>query len=74
MAQKEPTHSMSEEDSEPIRDRPAQSLLRSWGKRMSQGNVAAIPVFIGGKWSIAVPRGNKRVLQFAINPKVSKVN
>ena len=55
-------------------DRPAASLLKSWGKRMAQGNVTAIPVFVGGKWSIAVPRGNKRVLQFAIDNIHSKSN
>ncbi|MBI5597380.1 MAG: hypothetical protein HY928_14905 [Elusimicrobia bacterium] len=49
-----------------VKDRPAASLLRSWGKRMSAGSVAPIPVFIGGTWSLAVPRGNKRILQLPI--------
>jgi hypothetical protein len=61
-------------EDETIKDRPAPSLLKSWGKRMSQGGVSAIPVFIGGKWSIAVPRGNKRVLQLAIENPAGKAN
>ncbi len=56
----------TEADAPVVKDRPAASLLRSWGKRMSQGSVAPIPVFIGGTWSLAVPRGNKRILQVAI--------
>ena len=54
-----------------IKDRPAASLLRSWGKRMSQGSVSPIPVFIGGSWSLAVPRGNKRILQVPVDMKKS---
>lgn len=54
------------EDTAIVKDRPAASLLRSWGKRMSAGSVAPIPVFIGGTWSLAVPRGNKRILQLPI--------
>lgn len=60
-----PPKAKSEAD-EPVKDRPASSLLRSWGKRISQGSVAPIPVFIGGTWSLAVPRGNKRILQVAV--------
>ena len=59
-------------DEEVIRDRPAASLLRSWGKRMSQGQAAAIPVYIGGSWSLAVPRGNKRILQLSVNGALKK--
>jgi hypothetical protein len=47
-------------------DRPAPSLLRSWGKRMSEGKASVIPVFVGGSWSLAVPRGNKRVLSLSV--------
>lgn len=50
-----------------IKDRPAASLLKSWGKRMSRGSVSPIPVFIGGSWSLAVPRGNKRILQLPVD-------
>ncbi|PCI36496.1 MAG: hypothetical protein COB53_09415 [Elusimicrobia bacterium] len=68
----------SEQDNTPevetYTDRPAASLLKSWGKRMSKGNVAAIPVYVDGKWSIAVPRGNKRVLQFAIDNPMTQSN
>ena len=42
---------------------PAPSLLKSWGKRMAKGNVPMIPVFVGGAWSLQVPRGNKRILR-----------
>lgn len=50
-----------------VKDRPAASLLKSWGKRMSAGTVAPIPIFIGGAWSLAVPRGNKRILQVPVD-------
>lgn len=53
-------------------DKPAKSLLRSWGKRMSQGNAAMIPVFVGGAWTLQIPRGNKRVLQLPISIKAAK--
>lgn len=46
---------------------PAPSLLKSWGKRMAKGNVPMIPVFVGGAWSLQVPRGNKRVLRVNVN-------
>jgi len=50
------------QDNEIVQDRPADTLLRSWAKKMSQGRASVIPVFVGGKWSIQIPRGNKRVL------------
>ncbi len=46
---------------------PAPSLLKSWGKRMAKGKVPMIPVFVGGSWSLQVPRGNKRVLRVNVN-------
>lgn len=46
---------------------PAPSLLKSWGKRMAKGKVPMIPVFVGGAWSLQVPRGNKRVLRVNVN-------
>ena len=46
---------------------PAASLLRSWGKRLAKGNVPVIPVFVGGSWSLQVPRGNKRVLRVPVS-------
>ena len=58
-----------EKDERPIQDKPAASLLKSWGKRMSTGEAAVIPVYIGGAWSIQIPRGNKRVLQLAVAQK-----
>ena len=51
-----------------IRDKPAPSLLKAWGKRMSQGTASVIPVYVGGSWTLQVPRGNKRVLSFPIDP------
>ena len=47
-------------------ERPAATLLKSWGKRMSDGKAVVIPIFVGGAWSVAVPRGNKRVLSLSI--------
>ena len=52
-----------------FQDKPAASLLKSWGKRMSQGVVAPIPVYVGGSWSVQIPRGNKRVLQLAVGSR-----
>ena len=56
-------------DKESIQDKPAASLLRSWGKRMSAGQAAMIPVYVGGSWTLQIPRGNKRVLQLAVSSK-----
>ena len=53
-------------------DKPAKSLLRSWGKRMSQGTAAIIPMFVGGAWTLQIPRGNKRVLQVPVSIKAAK--
>ncbi|HBL18196.1 MAG TPA: hypothetical protein DD417_15940 [Elusimicrobia bacterium] len=63
------TEKQPETEETPIADRPAASLLRSWGKRMSQGGVTMIPIYIGGNWSLAVPRGNKRILQLSLGGK-----
>lgn len=58
------------EKSEPIiQDRPAASLLRSWGKRMASGSAAIIPVYVGGSWTLQIPRGNKRVLTVPVADK-----
>ena len=51
-----------EPKNEMIQDKPAKSLLRSWAKRMSSGQANAIPVYVGGSWSVQIPRGNKRIL------------
>lgn len=67
MTRKTPQRAKPDQEEPLIKDRPAASLLRSWGKRMSQGTVAPIPVFIGGSWSLAVPRGNKRILQVPVD-------
>lgn len=48
---------------------PAPTLLKAWGKRLSKGNVRMVPVFVGGAWSLQVPRGNKRVLRLNVGPK-----
>ena len=52
----------------------APSLLKAWGKRMSKGNVPMIPVFVGGAWSIQMPRGNKRILRVKIQGKTPAVS
>ncbi len=51
---------------------PSTSLLKAWGKRMQKGNVRMIPVYVGGAWSVQVPRGNKRVLRLSVNPKLPR--
>jgi len=52
-----------------LQDKPAKSLLRAWSKKMAKGSAVMVPVFIGGKWTLQVPRGNKRVLQVPVkNP------
>ncbi|MFA5140048.1 MAG: hypothetical protein WC728_12520 [Elusimicrobiota bacterium] len=56
----------SQDDTEVIREKPADTLLRSWGKKMSLGKAAVIPVFVGGSWTLQIPRGNKRVLTVKI--------
>ena len=67
----ETTKDTVEKATKPI-DRPAATLLRSWGKRMSDGKARVIPIYVGGSWSVAVPRGNKRVL--SVNVQSAKKN
>jgi hypothetical protein len=55
-----------------IQDRPAPSLLKSWGKRMSEGRANVIPVYVGGSWTLQVPRGNKRVLTVPVRSNNNK--
>jgi len=50
-------------------DRPAATLLKSWGKRMANGSARVIPVFVGGHWTLQIPRGNKRVLRVKVRRK-----
>ena len=54
------------QNQELFQDKPAKSLLKAWSKKMANGSAIMIPVFIGGKWTLQVPRGNKRVLQVPI--------
>lgn len=61
-----PNPKVEADDAEVIREKPADTLLRSWGKKMSLGKAAVIPVFIGGSWTLQIPRGNKRVLTVKI--------
>ncbi len=49
--------------------RPAATLLRAWGKRMAHGRAVVIPVYVGGVWTLQVPRGNKRVLRLSVPKK-----
>lgn len=49
-------------EEELVQEKPARTLLKSWGKRMSRGKAAVIPVYVGGSWTLQIPRGNKRVL------------
>ncbi|MFH2204113.1 MAG: hypothetical protein ABIJ96_13420 [Elusimicrobiota bacterium] len=51
---------------EMLQDKPAKTLLRAWSKRMAKGSAIIVPVFVGGKWTLQVPRGNKRVLQVPV--------
>jgi len=64
------TTNKAENDADEIlQDKPAKSLLRAWSKKMAKGSAVMVPVFIGGKWTLQVPRGNKRVLQVPVkNP------
>lgn len=52
-----------------VSDQPAPTLLKSWGKRMAKGSATMIPVFVGGSWTLQVPRGNKRVLRVNVPKK-----
>ena len=66
---KETNPRTTESRDESINDKPAKTLIKSWGKKMAQGSAVIIPVFVGGSWSLQVPRGNKRVLQFQVDNK-----
>jgi hypothetical protein len=36
---------------------------------MASGHAVVIPVFVGGGWTLQVPRGNKRVLRVNVPGK-----
>lgn len=57
-------------DFELLHDKPAKSLLKAWSKKMSKGTAIMIPVFVGGQWTLQVPRGNKRILQVPIKANI----
>jgi hypothetical protein len=52
-----------------MQDRPSQRMLKTWAKRITRGRATTIPVFIGGQWSLQIPRGHKRLLQLGVNDK-----
>ena len=47
-------------------DRPSRRMLKIWAKRIAGGQASTIPVFVGGAWTLNIPRGHKRVLQLAL--------
>lgn len=49
----------------------AKSLLKAWGKRMAKGQAQVVPIYVGGQWTLSVPRGNKRVLRINVPSKKS---
>ena len=52
-------------------DRPSQRMLKTWAKRIKHGRAATVPVFVGGKWSLQILRGHKRVLQLGLTEKAA---
>ena len=45
------------------------TLLQTWGKRLAKGEAPAIPIYVGGAWTIGVVRGNKRTLRVVVPNK-----
>lgn len=56
------------DEREALKDRPSQSLLKNWGRKLSRGKAAVVPVYVGGGWTCQIVRGNKRVLQVPFKP------
>lgn len=52
---------MKEAD-EAIIERPSRRLIRTWGRRIAQGKVKGVAVYVNGGWSFHIPRGNRRVI------------
>lgn len=50
-------------------DRPSNRMLRTWAKRIRNGDAVTIPVFVGGAWSLQILRGHKRILQLSLTRK-----
>lgn len=46
-------------------DRPSRRMLKIWAKRVAGGQASTIPVFVGGAWTLNIPRGHKRVLRLS---------
>jgi hypothetical protein len=48
------------------KEKPSRRMLRNWAKRIAQGEARAIPVYVGGSWSLQIMRGKKRRLQLEL--------
>jgi len=48
------------------RDLPSRRMLKNWAKRIAQGTVKPIPVYVGGAWSLQIMRGKKRRLMLEL--------
>ncbi len=42
------------------KEKPSNRMLKNWAKRIASGEAQAIPVFVGGEWSLQIQRGKKR--------------
>lgn len=56
------------EESEELKaDTPSAGIRRRWGKRLAQGKAKPVLVYVGGQWSLNVPRGNKRLMRISLD-------
>ncbi len=56
----------AEPDNGVVVDRPSSRIMRVWAKRIKSGKSKPVMVYVGGKWTMHVVRGNKRVMQVPV--------
>ena len=62
------TNTLENKNGTPLpQDRPSRRILRTWARRIKNGEANTIPVYVGGSWSLQIMRGHKRALQLGLS-------
>lgn len=56
------------------KEKPSHRMLNNWAKRVASGEAKAIPVYVGGAWSLQIQRGKKRRITVALEAGATTVS
>ena len=48
---------------QPRLDAPSAAMRKRWAKKITEGKVRPVMVYVGGQWSMNVQRGTKRIMR-----------